>query len=286
VPDGLGRVDQPELGLHGQWFSYGDNDDWPQSCTQIGMHPAAMCSEIFQPKPLPSLNFSNLDGAMCTGGTIGEQMPCEANVVNCKDRADFSNMWGAGIGLDFDLDVSSGKRDPLARSIWNAHAHHVVGIAFDFRLLDDGGLGGPHVRVEFPMLLPSGLQVQPGKVSFGLKPSDKPVAPAATDPPQDYPDAPDVPSEEHPEGSPYWGAGKSFGDGKVDVSPVHGGYNEIRFTDTIQTPESDYTFEPARLLGIQFHVSSFEASHPDSDSDVGEHFTYGFCISNLTFLRE
>jgi hypothetical protein len=287
VPDPAGRVDEPELGIRGQWFSYGDNDDeYPQPCTNIGKHAAAECSLVAFPEALPALKFPTQNGLLCTAGVVGEAVPCGLGVPNCTPNvADFSNMWGAGIGLDFDLDVSSGERDPLARSPWDAHAHHIAGVAFDLQLFDDGGLGGPHLRIEFPMLLPDTLKVQPGQVSFGLsdKDKDKWATPVVGDPPADYPDAP-APSEEHPKGSPYWGARAVFSSAKTDLSPVRVGHNEIRFSDTIRAPESDYVFDPTRLLGIIFHVPSFAADAPEPMT--GEHFSYGFCISNFTFLRE
>jgi hypothetical protein len=286
LPDSAGRVDVSELAVHGQWFSYGDNYDYPKSCTKIGKHLDAACSVVVSPAALPALNFANADGELCTAGSVGEAIPCGPGVLNCKEGSvDFSNMWGAGIGLDFDLDVTSGVRHPLDRTAWDAPAHHVAGVSFDLRWFDDGTVGGPHLRVEFPMLLPDDLKVQPGNASFGLMDGDRAVAPGVDEDAEAYPDPSPVPSEEHPKGSPYWGARSSFGNARVDVSPVHVGHNEIRFSDTIQTPESDYVFDPTRLLGIQFHVSSFTADAPAPDG-TGEHFGYGFCITNFTFLRE
>ncbi|HSU39471.1 MAG TPA: hypothetical protein VLJ38_07885 [Polyangiaceae bacterium] len=287
LPDEVGRVDVPEVGVRGQWFAYGDNSDYPQSCTNIGMHSAAMCSVVTVPPSLPTLNFPNWDGVLCTKGSVGEAMPCTPDIPNCTTGVDYSNMWGAGIGLDFDLDVSSGQRHPLERGRWDARAHHVAGVAFDLMLFDDGGLGGPHLRVEFPIQLPESQRVPPGRTSFGLKKGDEPAVAGIGDYSVKYPDDPIIPTEEHPQGSPYWGAGKRFGDARTDVSPVRVGHNVIHFSDTIRAPESDYVFDPTQLLGIQFHVSSFAPDmYTPIDRDTGAHFDYGFCISNFTFLRE
>lgn len=289
---GVGRVDMDDLNVHGQWFAYGDNSDYPQACTSIGMQAPAACSSVILPHALPSLGFSNYEGMFCTSGSIGEVLPCktDADVPNCTEGKDYSNMWGAGIGLDFGL-AAADKRDPLQRASWNAPANGVTGVAFDLTLFDDGGLGGPHLRIEFPIQLPVTARVPAGKVSISLKEGDpgaKPVTvTGASDLSTRFPDDPVIPTEEYPSGSPYWGAKKNFKDAKTDVSPVRIGHNVIHFSDTIRAPDSDYQFDPKELLGIQFHVPSFP---PDMDvvvdPQLGVHFSYGFCISNLTFLRE
>lgn len=294
MPDVAGRVDVSALDVHGQWFSYGDNYDYPQSCTQIGMHTDEQCSVVAWPEPLPALSFPNQNGVMCTLGSVGEAVPCGPGVFNCAANAvDYSNMWGAGIGLDFHLDSgpdeASATRDPIARQAWNAHLHHVTGVAFDFQLLDDGDRGGPWLRVEFPVVLPDGTTLPPNKGSAGLKRGDTPVARGGAEtPPVEFPDHPNTPSEEHPDGSPFWNAPRVFsGRPEENNSPVRVGHNDIHFSEVNGAPVDDPTetnipFDPTRLLGIQFHVPSFAAR----DAVNGGHFGYGFCISNLTFLRE
>jgi hypothetical protein len=291
MPEKTGRVDMNDLNVHGQWFAYGDDGFYPQACTSIGQHAAATCSAVLLPAPLPSLGFPNYEGLMCTSGSIGEVLPCKADEVpNCADGKDYSNMWGAGIGLDFGL-APTDARDPLQRTAWNAPAHGVTGVAFDLTLFDDGGLGGPYLRIEFPMQLPASERVPPGEVSISLKqgkPGDQPViVTGAKDWSTRFPDDPIIPSEEYPSGSPYWGAPQSFKDAGAALSPVRVGHNVIHFRDTIRAPDSHYDFDPTQLLGIDFHVPSFA---PDTyvgvDMTAGVHFTYGFCISNLTFLRE
>jgi hypothetical protein len=298
LPADDGRVYAADnaLGIQGQWFADGDRYD-SQSCIRFGMH-GDLCSEVYFPPPNSEptecpgkdlsyttfpLGFPNQDGVMCTSGQVGKVVRCGANAVNCNNDLDFSNMWGAGIGLDFNLDVSSGTRDPTRRERWDATAHGIVGVAFDVQLIDDGGLGGPHLRVEFPLLLPDGSLLPAGKGAVALDPCADPVLPPADATESlPYPDTP-TPTEEHPDGSPFWGAPPTWGDALKDVSPARPGHNVIHFKDIPAAPEarSEYAFDPTRLLGIQFHVPSFKA-----DSDAGGHFGYGFCISNLTFLRE
>ncbi len=297
LPDKYGLVDKSKnpLGIQGQWFAYGDRYD-TQSCLRFGMHGDA-CSQVYWPPPDPTptqcpgsdiayttfpLKFPNQDGVMCTEGQIGLVMTCDMNTVfNCTEGFDYSNMWGAGIGLDFNLDTSKGVRDPTERGTWNAEAHGIAGVAFDLQLMDDGDLGGPALRVEFPIIMHGSdptqtLTLPPDKGAVSLNPCADKVGPGG-----DYPDSP-PPSEEHPDGSPFWDAPPVFKTG-ITTSPVHTGHNEIRWSEVNPAPQqSDYAFQVNELLGIQFHVPSYKGSEPDQSV----HFGYGFCISNLTFLRE
>jgi hypothetical protein len=73
---------------------------------------------------------------MCTAGSV-------AKVINLGDAADYSNIFGAGIGLDLNnpgLDGGTGVK--LA---FNAQAKNIIGIAFDLDAVPASGL-----RVEFP----------------------------------------------------------------------------------------------------------------------------------------
>jgi hypothetical protein len=286
TPDGTGVVSNAELGIRGQWFAYGDKYDWPHSCTNddLGHHLPEECSKIDMPSSqAPDLGFVNQDGRMCTSGQVGRVLMCDSMgenaVVNCNNTDwDFSNMWGAGIGLDFDVDTSSGQRDPLARKAWDAPAHHVVGMAFDYEGIDDTEFGTAHLRIEFPILLPANSVLKAGEYTAGLNPMDGITGPS--DGSQPYPDNP-TPSEEHPEGSPWLKAPAIWPKARNAVSPVLSGHNLVYFSDVNPAPESEYAFNLHKLLGIQFHVPSFE-----NDDKLGQHFGYGFCISHLTFLRE
>jgi hypothetical protein len=288
LPDASGLVDprKNELGISGHWYSYGDQYDAPSACTQVGMHDPEECSLVSWPPPLPSLEFPNRGGSMCTFGSVGMVVDCESNALLCAGSEevtpktdDFSNIWGAGIGLDFKLwsaeqwagEPADLERDPLRdRSTWDASAAGVVGIAFDFLLIDGGFLGTPHLRVEFPMRLPPGHRLPPDKATVTLKQDELVLIPAG----EEFPE--NAPSEEHPSGSPFWGAPVGWGDGITDMSPVREGHNVVRFSDVKNPPESSYDFDVTQLLGIQFHVPTLTA----------DRLAYGFCISNLTFLRE
>jgi hypothetical protein len=284
LPDAHGRVDAAhnELGINGVWYSYGDQYDVPQACTKIGMHDASECSVVSSPAPLPTLDFPNSGGRMCTLGVAAQAVKCNpdpAPLYGCKGSdADYSNIWGAGIGLDFALPLAApGEplvRSPLDREVWSADAHGIVGVAFDITWTDSGGKTEPHVRVEFPMLLPSTAQVPDGKGASSLVQGGKVVLPDDAD--RSFPDAtPETgaPSDEHPSGSPFWRAPSEWA---LERDHVRVGHNEVRFSEVSKPPEDDYAFDRTQLLGIQFHVPTTNTAP----------LAYGFCISNLTFLRE
>jgi hypothetical protein len=87
----------------------------------------------------------------------------------------------------------------------------------------------------------------------------------------------DPPStEEHPYGSPFWGAPTQWRNDTIDVSPVREGHNVVRFDQVRKPADANYDWDQTKLLGIQFHVSTMMSARLD----------YGFCISNLTFLRD
>jgi hypothetical protein len=78
-------------------------------------------------------------------------------------------------------------------------------------------------------------------------------------------------TDQHPDGSPYWGASMTY-----PASPVMARVNRVLWSD-IHPPRTNYVFEPRRMLGIQFHVPAIA---------VQPRGAYGFCISNLTLLRQ
>jgi hypothetical protein len=285
LPDENGLIDprKNELGISGHWYSYGDQYDAPRACTQIGMHTPEECSLVAWPPPLPDLEFPNQGGSMCAFGSVGQVVKCETDALLCAEPAnDYSNIWGAGIGLDFKLwsdrdwpvDADELARNPLVdRQTWDAAAAGIVGVAFDFLLIDGGFLGTPHLRVEFPILLPLNSPVPPTKGTVSLRQDELIVYQPGQS--LTFPDNP-PPSEEHPSGSPFWGAPEQWGDGITDMSPVREGHNEVRFSEVRRPPESSYEFDVTQLLGIQFHVPTLKTDRLD----------YAFCISNLTFLRD
>jgi hypothetical protein len=236
VPSELGWIDRLDDGnavdVQGAWYPYGDKYGVAK-CTNVGLHTPDECSTIFEPDPLVT-GFPNEGGVMCTRGETAVVLDCLPDVPNCPPGTpDYSNMWGAGIGLDLNAegatDAGAGVKSP-----YNPDEHGVVGIAFD---IDQIPL--PKLRVEFPMLLPDNSS-----------------------------------TEDHVDGSPYWGAGE---DGSYPASNVAVGHNEFRWED-VTPPRTTYDFDRTKILAIQFHVPAITAG-----TSRGQ---YEFCISNLTFLRE
>jgi hypothetical protein len=239
IPDRSGWVDRMAdgntVGVQGAWYPYGDRYGVAK-CTTVGLHPPGDCSSITSPDPLVP-GFPNEDGNMCTEGETAVVLPCGAGVPGCAAGSpDYSNMWGAGIGLDLNAEGGEGR----TKLAWNATEHGVTGIAFELDQVPANGL-----RVEFPIVLPSAGH-------------DAGMEPATT--------------EDHPDGSPYWGATSDF-----PPSPVRVGRNELRFS-SVTGPRSSYTFDPTKILAIQFHVPAVTVGTTRA--------AYRFCIENLTFLQD
>jgi len=229
VPSDMGWVEgtDGELGIQGSWYPYGDRYG-AAKCTSVGMHLLDECSLVTSPKPPPDSGFPNEGGKMCTTGETAVILPCKAGVTTqgCPD-SDYSNLWGAGIGFDFNAEKGM-PQGSGAKHVWNPAEHGVTGISFE---LDVKPL--PGFRVEFPMLL---LDSEASQVSL---PNG-----ATTD--------------DHPDGAPYWGANSSFSDSPVMPAPF---VNVVRW-DNVRKPGKDatYVFDKARLLGVQFHVPAVKTA--------------------------
>ena len=145
------------LGVHGSWYPYGDQygplcGDPPDpkssgmKCndSHFGAHDASTeCSVITMPDPT-MMSFPNTGGKMCTTGTV----PKIANIVNSAvgtvGKPDYSDVWGAGIGLDLAADMGSTACD--TKGVFPAKDKKVIGIKFDIDTVPTVGL-----RVEFPI---------------------------------------------------------------------------------------------------------------------------------------
>ncbi len=128
-PTETGWVDKASnsLGVQGAWYAYGDSlgdTGMPPGKCQAAGHMASECAIIESPPPG---SFPNTGGQMCTKGST------EAVLA-----MDYSNMWGAGIALDFN---NPGMGAPKAA--FDASA--IAGVEFDLIRKPLAGL-----RVEFP----------------------------------------------------------------------------------------------------------------------------------------
>ncbi|MEO8902861.1 MAG: hypothetical protein ABI627_15170 [Polyangiaceae bacterium] len=144
--DDTGFVSLPTLGIQGAWYGYGDGQGKDgtvamSDCVLKGMHMPSDCSKI--DTPLFGAFPQATPGKMCTSGTVAKVIPgmvgCSAPATTC---ADFSNLLGAGIGLDLN---NAGTEGGTGKMPFNATMAGVIGISFD---LDAPRLD--RVRVEFP----------------------------------------------------------------------------------------------------------------------------------------
>jgi hypothetical protein len=278
-PDATGWVARGTnpLGVSGFWYAYGDQYDEPRRCTghgqhpeDIGLHELDQCSFVTTPPAAPALSFANVDGKLCTVGNVAKVNSCQPLACD-DDNLDYSNMWGAGIGLDFGLPADDGEppteRNVDARATWNALAHGVTGVSFDFSWNDPTVHAEPYVRVGFPMLLPEDdpdarviektAVLRNGKV---------------LDPGQSLP--PGTTSEDHPSGSPFADAPPAWT--TDNITSLRDGYNEIRWSRVKAPPESHFAFDPTALYGIIFQVPTSKSGR----------LPYSFCVANLALLRD
>jgi hypothetical protein len=157
VPNENGWVDRMQegnnVGVQGAWYAYGDQYGVAK-CTNVGMHAPADCSTITSPNPLVS-GFPNEGGRMCTTGETCVVLNCGPGIPACAEGTpDYSNMWGAGIGLDLNAEGAT-DAGPGMKFPYNPDDHGVVGIAFE---VDQVPLGT--LRVEFPIVLPDGTSTE------------------------------------------------------------------------------------------------------------------------------
>jgi hypothetical protein len=146
TPSATGFVDSAATGVVGAWYSYGDGNEGTTPmgvCQTKGMHMTSECSAITTPPPgEPFVPKGTSLAQMCTSGTVAKIIPFGTPPV-----PDYSNIFGAGIGLDFNnpgLDGGTGVKMPF-----NATGKMVIGVSFD---LDAVPL--PGIRVEFPFSAP------------------------------------------------------------------------------------------------------------------------------------
>jgi hypothetical protein len=138
----LGPSSNP-IGILGAWYAYSDgwgsNGAPPGVCETTGLHPASACSTITFP---PAASASDAGdggftstfpqstlGTMCLSGTAAKVL-----------GAEYSNMFGIGIGLDFNN--KGGVKMP-----YDATANKVTGFSFTV----SGIPAGVSMRVELPI---------------------------------------------------------------------------------------------------------------------------------------
>jgi hypothetical protein len=151
MPDMTGYVSTTALGIQGAWYGYGDgwgtNGAPPGVCETVGTHPTSACSAITFPLP-PSASDAGEGGAvavftqttpgtMCLSGTAAKVVACLPADTACTGM-DYSNMFGIGIGLDFNNQLS-------VKMPYDAPTNKVTGFSFTITGVPAGG-----VSVELP----------------------------------------------------------------------------------------------------------------------------------------
>ncbi len=142
-----GFVNDPVSGVIGAWFAYGDGvgsnagvgdagtDVGDSDCVKKGGFTADQCSQITT--PTPGTPFAPTDiktSKQCTSGTA-------AVVLNKNGSPDYTDLFGAGIGLDFNNP--GGDAGPAGYLDLSGYA----GIEFDFSA---DTLPSNSMRVNFP----------------------------------------------------------------------------------------------------------------------------------------
>jgi hypothetical protein len=145
VANATGFVTNATLMIQGAWYAYGDGEGSDgtvanSDCVLLGGHMPSDCSMITTPM---FGSFPNMNSSMCTAGTVAKVISgtvgCTAPATTCPD---YSNLFGAGIGVDLN---NAGEDGGTGKQPYNATLAGVIGFAFD---IDTPPLGG--MRVEFP----------------------------------------------------------------------------------------------------------------------------------------
>ena len=142
-----GFVQDPVSGVVGAWFAYGDSvganagvadagvDNNDSDCVKKGGFPPSACTVITT--PTPGMAFVPTDPStsqQCTSGIA-------ALVMNKGGTPDYTDLWGGGIGLDFNNPGG----DAGAAGVKDLSAY--TGVSFDF----SGDVVPPKaMRVNFP----------------------------------------------------------------------------------------------------------------------------------------
>jgi hypothetical protein len=145
VPGDTGFVDgtMNTFGITGSWYAYADSIGStgmpPGNCQSVGMHTDAQCSKVAS--PAPGSFPQTVPGQMCTEGDVETLQ----NIVG-GTGPDYDNMWGAGIGLDFNNPGGTAMKAPF-----DARAKGAKGVSFTIDTPPATGL-----RVEFPDAVTNG----------------------------------------------------------------------------------------------------------------------------------
>jgi hypothetical protein len=147
TPTATGFVDDPTSGVIGAWYVYADSvgsnasaalgDDHANSDCVLkgGFSYPSQCTQITLPSPLAPF-MPDSTGAMCTAGTA-------ALVLTKGGADDYPDLWGGGIGLDFNNPGG----DAGVKGYYDASKYTGVSFTFAAMTLPTG-----YMRVNFPFM--------------------------------------------------------------------------------------------------------------------------------------
>jgi hypothetical protein len=146
MPTATGFVDdRTGTGVVGAWYAYGDGAgpganttsvDFADSDCSKGGFTMDQCSQIAMPtpgQPFPP----DATGAMCTNGTAAKVLMMVGGTT-----ADYSHLWGAGIGLDLN---NLGGDSGVAKGTFDLTPYTGIGFDFTGTVIPAGKM-----RVNFP----------------------------------------------------------------------------------------------------------------------------------------
>jgi hypothetical protein len=144
TPTATGFVDdRANCGVVGAWYAYGDSagpganmtsTDFANSQCAVGGFTMAQCSQIVA--PIPGQPFAPTAGkGMCTNGTAAQV------AMNAAGAADYSHLFGAGIGLDFNNPGAEGG----PKGFFDMTPYKGIGFDFTGDVIPTGKM-----RVNFP----------------------------------------------------------------------------------------------------------------------------------------
>jgi hypothetical protein len=147
VPSATGFVSDPVVtGVVGAWYAYGDSagpganaagTDFADSDCSKGGFTMSQCSQIVSPVPGQPFAPDPVNG-MCTNGTAAKVL-----LGGTSGTADYSDLFGAGIGLDFNNPGG----DAGAKGIFDMTPYTGVGFDFSGSVVPNGKM-----RVNFPFM--------------------------------------------------------------------------------------------------------------------------------------
>jgi hypothetical protein len=146
--DGFIAADTNSAGVVGAWYRYGDwyGDDGSAGTgkCQVAGFTVDQCSTFTgSPTTLTGPFTPDAMNRMCASGNA-------AVVINGSNgMPDYADIFGAGLGLDFN---NTGNDGGMGKKPFDMNAAHITGVSFDIDMVP-----GANLRVEFPTSAMTGV---------------------------------------------------------------------------------------------------------------------------------